>query len=279
MLKKLFPEGNFQMLIILIALYPVLHFNLSSIALSTSLGLIVLHSMFYGSKQFNGKQIREYLIWTLFLFLLIISGFYSDDFGDANKRLTRLIPLLVIPALISFFGLQINRSVRNRVLLVYTAVNGLYVILLMGAYGAYTINNPDTIQLNELLANHNEFQIVLDSVLGVDTLFYHKAYLSMNFVILAVFWLDRWINNFQDNQKWINPGLFGFIGFSGLTLYLFSFPNVVALALTVLYVMYRSYKRQVISLQYIAPMVGIIFLYIISFSAICLKTGAATSPP
>ena len=249
-----------------LALYPLLKFNLSSIVLFALLTTIAFKSYKNSAIDISKKRIKGFLIFTLFFFLALISVIYSDDKEDGFKRITRLVPLLVVPSIILFFKPKLGIKQRTRVLNVFLFSNLIFVFIL---FCVYLISSDQTgisdFSFTQALSNRNEFQQVLDQYLGRDTLFAHKAYFSMGFVILATFSLLQAIKNFGTSKTFKFLYSISFFFFSFLIFSVFSFPNVVALMISILIVLGYNVKNQKISNKAIAIILTITICAIAGF--------------
>ncbi len=235
-------KSKFNLLYILfslLAFYPLLKFNYSSIILITSCVVSVYFSVKRGTYLFTASNIKLFLAATSFFTILLLSSFYSTDIGYGLEKTMQLIPLFIVPFVIIFFRPKISSSIRDTVLNVFLGVNFLYSVFLAAMY----VLNKDIIGLeginsSNFLLNYDKVQFVLNEViLGTfleDILFIHKPYFSMGFVISAIFALRESTRCFNKHKKKSLLYLFFFFYFLLLILYTFSFPNVLALFICII---------------------------------------------
>lgn len=220
-----------------LALYPILKFNLSSFFLIALLIVIVLKSYKDRKIDTSKKKIKAFFLFTFFFFLLCISISYSYDKEDAFKKITRLIPILIIPGVLLFCKPQISLEQRTRILKFYLFTNLIYILILFCVYKISVENSLiNNFSFVEALSHRNEFQQILDEFIGIDVFFIHKAYFSMGFVFLAIFSLQQVNKSIHlSNMVRILYTTF-FLFFSFLIFSVFSFPNVIALIISTIVV-------------------------------------------
>ncbi|WP_369999078.1 O-antigen ligase family protein [Winogradskyella sp.] len=234
-----------EVLFYVLACYPLLRFNLSSNILVAVFVAVLFVSYKNSEISFSKRKIKLFIIATLYFIIATISILYSEDKSDGIKRITRLIPLLIVPGILIFSKPQINSQLRHRILNAFAITNSIYLAIL---FVVYTISSNhegiSNVSFLNALSNRNEFQALLDDYLGYDTLFIHKAYLSMGFVVLAIFGLQRATNSFRTNKTIAIVYTFVFFIFSFLVISLFSFPNVIALVLALVVFYFYHFKNK-----------------------------------
>ena len=240
-----------------LALYPLLKFNLSSIILFSFCAFLVFESYKNKSLTLTKSNFKGFFVFTLYFVLVLFSILYSDNIYDAIKRISRLVPLLIIPALLFFCKIYITKAKKKTVLNIFLIVNILYLIIIYGVY-LFHVNGVEiqNITFSKMLFNHTETQNILDLHLGEDRLNFHKAYFSMNLVVLAIFSLSEAISMFSKSRLWSILYIVTFFLFSFLIFFLFSFPNVIALILSIVVFIYYQIKKKKISKR---------LVYLISF--------------
>lgn len=234
-----------------LALYPLLKFNISSVILFIFITLIAFNA--YKNKQLDvsKKQIFKFTFLSLYIIIVFLSLFYSENKEDALKRITRFIPLLVVPALLIFCNTGICEDKKNKALHVFLIANILYVFSLFGVYKWYVFDSGiSNLSFSKLLSNQNEFQLILDQLLGEDILSIHKAYFSMGFVICAIFSLSHFFKKLNKNKALSGLYLTTFFFFFFLILNAFSFPNVIALFLSIGVLLIFGIKNRLIKKKY-----------------------------
>lgn len=234
-----------------LAFYPILKFNLSSIILFGLFTIIVLKSFGDQTIYLSSKSLRHVLLFTLYFFLVMFSIIYSDDKQDALKRITRLIPLLVVPGIIICCKPNLSLNQKTKILNVFLLTNFIYISIL---FTVYLVTSSEIgigdFSFSQALSNRDEFQQILDEYLGRDLLFVHKAYFSMGFVVSAVFSLQQSFINYKIKRTRSGIYIAFFLFFSFLILLVFSFPNVIALIVSI--IIFAAYnlkksKRNIIS--------------------------------
>ncbi|MDQ6997179.1 MAG: hypothetical protein Q9M17_00515 [Mariprofundus sp.] len=251
--------------LVILAFYTVLKFSFSSIDLFIVCVLIIVKSYREGHLMFSKKNIKTFLFTSFYFFLLIISILYSENQESAIKRITRLIPLVIIPGLLYFCKISFTKTKRNFILNIFLFSNVLYAIILGTVYIFYFNHiNLYKLSLGSLLSNYQEFQSILDNYLGHNTLFFHKAYFSMGYVMAAIFSLHQLIKNIDINIFKVFIYSFLFLFFSFSILFIFSFPNVLALLISIIaYIWYNHKNRNLIKtpsiLIFIITVGGIVF--------------------
>lgn len=244
-----------------LALYPLLKFNISSIVLFGLLTFVVLKSYKERSINVSKKRVKVFVLFTLYFFAVVLSVLYSDDKQDAIKKITRLLPLLIVPGILVFCKPHISATQRTRVLNIFLFSNLVFVFILFSIYSVS--NELNNFSFIEVLTNYVEFQGVLDQYLGRDMLFIHKAYFSMGFVIVAIFSLQQVFKIFKVNRTSGILYVLSFLFFSFLIFSVFSFPNVIALIISVLIVLIYKVKNRNLNRKAII----LIFIIVISSGA------------
>lgn len=246
-----------------LAFYPILKYNISSMALIGLSVTLLYESIASKSFKVSKKSVIRLLMLISFLLILFLSYFYSFDKQEAAKRIIRLAPLIVVPALIILGNVRINNAKRDLVLTMFLISNLIHITIIVSVYLFYIKNSGLTdMSFGALITNYREFQSLLDHFLGYDIITIHKAYFSMGYVLLAVYSLNKVLYS-KKVQKVITLGyLLTFFIFSLLTLYTFSFPNVLALILliVVLFIIKRTEfimpkKQQILIIGSIAILV------------------------
>jgi hypothetical protein len=236
-----------------LALYPLLKFNLSSSLLIGLLVVIFFNSYKRNTFRISKKRIIAFFVFALYFILALISISYSYDKADAFKRITRLTPLLIIPAALLFCKIEVGIAQRTQILNVFLLSNFLYVGIL---FYAYSISSNQVgisgFSFTQALSNRDDFQLILDQCFGTDTFFIHKAYFSMGFVVLTIFSLLQFLTVDKVKKSIRFLYIFSFFFFSYLILSVFSFPNVVSLLISVVVVMYYTKINQGLNKRLIA---------------------------
>ncbi len=237
-IKKIKPLNLF---LYSLAFYPLLKFNLSSVILFITCFLIVINSYKHRTFTVTKKDIKAFFLLSLYLIITVISISYSENKEDAIKRTTRLIPLLVLPAILIFCKPEINLKTRNRLLNLYLAVNLIYMLILFSIY----IKTVGSSQLSfvEMVTKRSVFHPLINEHLGEDIITPHKAYFSMWFVILSIFSLHKTISFYNKNKITSLIYAITFSFFSFFILAFFSFPNVLALTLSIIVFIAYNVKK------------------------------------
>lgn len=249
-------KGKFNLLYIsflLLTFYPLLKYNYSSIILIVFLVSCIFTSVKNNEFSFSKHNIRLFVTTTLFFILLAVSVFYSANIEYAFKKITQLIPLLIVPFVIIFFRPNINKRMRTSALNLFMIVNLLYSFAIIGIY----LLNKDArgleeINLNTILLNYDKVQFDINNSLKEGffdrIIFFHKPYFSMGFVISSLFALHESIRFFKLNYLKSAVYILFFSYFSFLVIYAFSFPNVIALVVCIVCLIilkfYNSYFRK-----------------------------------
>ena len=238
-----------------LAFYPLLKLNLSSIILTILFFLTAYNSYRHRTLSFSKRDFKLFFLTSLYLIIVLISVFYSENKGDAVKRTTRLVPLLVLPAILIFCKPKINPEIRNRILNVYLVVNIIYIVVLFSIYCLYIkTSGIDKFSFVEMISNRSVFHPIIIEYLGEDILVPHKAYISMGFVISAIFSLEKAMKLDKNKIKRLIY-VTTFFFFTFFLLAFFSFPNVIALILSIItYIIYnvKKLRKKRISLSVIS---------------------------
>lgn len=248
--------------IVLLGLYPLLKFNFSSIIFI----LFVLTSIFIGFKYktfvFNAKSLKSFLLYSLYFFLILISVFYSSNQQESINRIIQLSPLLFLPFILSFIRLQLTNHLKYLVLNIFVITNIIFSFVIIGIL-LYNFNKT-SFHLAYFLFDYDKFQFTINENIGNDALFVHKAYFSMGFVICAIFCLKQAIYYVSKNKFYFSLCSIGFIYFFLWIFYAFSFPNVIALVLSVIILLYYKLNTKIF-------FSGLILLGILTSGLIVIK--------
>ena len=165
-----------------------------------------------------------------------------------------MVPLLVVPHFVIYTHSFRGNSKRKAPL--FAIVNVLYTFLIfyifIDAIKAYDYG------LKEYLFNYDLFQCVVQKNDSFRTIFIHKPYFSMGFVFSAVFCLFMILNKWVGSRflQFLYTGTFAYL--SLWIFYAFSFPNIVAYFICIVWLLYQNLSRR--------NFTSIIFVFLISSS-------------
>ena len=214
---------------LLLICYPLLKFNISSLLLIVFCVLACFNAIKERKFYFTKKNGKRFFTLTFYLFLLLVSVFYSENSGKAINRILQLMPLLLVPFVILFINPKFSEGLRTKALNLFLICNVTYVLILAGVYVGNTGLGAEYVGRAGLIPSYDKIQFILNSVIPGDLLFVHKAYFSMGFVLLAVFALERANAFFKVNRRRSNLYLATFLFFASIVIYTYSFPNILAL--------------------------------------------------
>lgn len=226
----------------LVALYPLLKFDLSTKALIGFLSITLLIDIFGKKLNFTKANISKFFLLTSYFLLLIISIAYSANTDEGVKRLTQMVPLLVVPFILSFGPISLNENVKRKLLSFFVGVNLLYTFLIIYiffvSFGAYDY------PLKEYLFNYDLFQWVVQKNNAFQKVFIHKPYFSMGFVFSAVFCLWFVMKKWTTSKvlQIIYLGAFAYL--SLWVFYAFSFPNILAYFICIVWLLYQNLNKK-----------------------------------
>lgn len=227
----------------LLGFYPLLKFDWSSKILTVFCLISIISAILNKNINFTRKSLFSFLLMIAYFLILIISIIYSSNKEASIKRIIQFTPLLIIPFLLSFIDFKIPRKKVSFIFMLFIGVNMLYTVFITYLF----ISNPDRLEFNlrHYLLDYDKFQFITNKNLYSNFFLVHKPYFSMGFVFCAIFSLDTF---FKSNSKkyfikilW----LLVFIYFSLWVFYAFSFPNVIALLLSVIFLLYLNLKQKI----------------------------------
>lgn len=218
----------------ILAFYPVLKYNISSIALIGLLLALVSESVYTKSYSVSKKSILQLLKYTGFFLLLVLSYTFSENKNEALSRIVQLAPLFIVPAIIILCNIKLSKTKRELILNLFICSNILHLLILVFVYFLY-IKDVGSMNLDfsTLMSNHNIFQDHLNDILGYDIITVHKAYFSMGYVLLAVYSLYKILISSSLLRLRSIFYIISFYIFTFFTLSNFSFPNVLALIFSI----------------------------------------------
>ena len=233
---KIKAENLLVILLCFLGLYPLLKFNISSFAIILFSSAALINGIYRNNFKFGKKNIGIFLFLGAYFLLLTTSIFYSSNKGQAIKRITQFLPLIIVPGLIAFKGFNLKKNNRELTLNFFVFVNLIYTIILLLIF---VLNlHKSKFQGHKFLLDYDKFQFLVDEAISNDILFLHKAHFSMGFVICAIFCLNNALISFKLNKRraiiYTTLALYFFLWL----FYAFSFPNIIALLLSTITVSY-----------------------------------------
>ena len=229
-------------LLFLIGLFPLLKFDWSSKALILFCLTVLISGIVFKSFIFNRQRTERFLLLSSYFLLLILSHFYSTNKEASIKALIQLSPLLIIPFIISFINIKLSNKIKTNALSIFVFGNVIYSFIII--YLFFITVDFAVGDLAYYLGNYDKFQFKINEIAINGYLLIHKPYFSMGFVISAIYCLNLFL---LSNSKLIFKNLiclFLFTYFSFWIFYAFSFPNVIALILSVLALLYMKLKKK-----------------------------------
>lgn len=235
---------NLQLLFLsLLGFYPLLKFDWSSKIAIAFCFISIISAILNKTINFTRKGLFTFLLMTSYLLLLFISIIYSTNKEASIKIIIQLTPLLIIPFLLSFTDFKIPRKNLSSIFVLFIAVNMLYTVFMIYLF----LNNPSRLEFNleHYLLDYDKFQFIINDNLYKNLFFVHKAYFSMGFVICAVFSLNTFF--ISSSKKYFIQIIYAFVFvyFSFWVFYAFSFPNVIALIVSVVFILYLNLKKKI----------------------------------
>ncbi|MGB0879394.1 MAG: phage head spike fiber domain-containing protein [Polaribacter sp.] len=176
-----------------------------------------------------------------YFLLLIISILYSSNKEQAITRIIQLSPLLIIPFIIFFTNIDFSKKIKYTVLIVFVFANIIYTLSLLYMFFSHIDNWDYT--LSYYVFSYDMFQYDLNKSIQNNAIFIHKPYFSMGFVISAIFCLKMFFNRFSKRVFIRVLYFFAVIYFSLWIFYAFSFPNVIALFLSITFLLYKELSK------------------------------------
>ncbi len=248
---------NLQILFLsLLGFYPLLKFDWSSKILTVFCLISIISAILNKNINFTRKRFYSFLLMTGYFLIVIISIIYTSNKEASIKRIIQFTPLLIIPFLLSFTDFKLPRKKLSYVFTLFIGVNMLYTFFITYLF----LSNPDRLEFNlsHYLLDYDKFQFITNKNLYSNFFLVHKPYFSMGFVICAIFSLDAFFKS--NSKKYFTQilYLFVFIYFSFWVFYAFSFPNVVALLLSVIFTLYLNLKQKVFLSAFV--------LFVVSFA-------------
>lgn len=237
--------------------------------------IFIVASIIYGIKldtfKFNKKNTLSFLKYSAFFLILIISAFYSSNQTEAFKRLVQLSPLFLVPFLICFNKYSFTNTSKLFALQVFTLANIIYTFLIVYVY--FTNDSNINFSLKYFLSDYDKFQIMINQNVHNDLPFVHKAYFSMGFVICAIFCLNQAMKFFSKNKFYFGLYITAFIYFFSWIFYAFSFPNVIALIISILALLFYELKTKHFLIGLFLLIVPVFFIIFIKAKDIDVRRG------
>jgi hypothetical protein len=235
---------NLQILFLsLLGFYPLLKFDWSSKILTVFCLISIISAILNKNINFTRKSFFSFLLMTGYFLILIISIIYASNKEASIKRIIQFTPLLIIPFLLSFTDFKIPRKKVSSIFMLFIGVNMLYTVFITYLF----LSNPDRFEFNlwHYLLDYDKFQFIINKNLHYNFFLVHKPYFSMGFVLCAIFSLDIFFKS--NSKKYFIQILYllVFIYFSFWVFYAFSFPNVIALLLSVVFIFYLNLKKKI----------------------------------
>lgn len=223
--------------------YPLLKFNFSSLLFIIFCVVALVYEIREKKLVITKNKLRQFLAFTAYFFLLLISVIYAEDPKKGIDWIVRLLPLLLVPLVILFFNPSFPKASKIRALNIYLFCNVIFIVILglvyLTAQGGANLNYYNS----GSFLSYDKVQFVLNKVITGDLLFVHKAYFSMGFVLISVFCLQRANHFFGVKSRLSKLYFLFFLAFSLLVVYTFSFPNIIALIFCVpLFIIYEYRK-------------------------------------
>lgn len=240
----------------LVAFYPLLKFDWSTKALIGFFSVTLLIDIFGKKLSFSKANTRKFFLLSTYFILAVLSFAYSKNTHEATIRVTQMVPLLVVPLILSFTPISFEGTAKGKLLSLFVIVNVLYTFLIfyifIDAIKAYDYG------LKEYLFNYDLFQWIVQKNDSFRTVFMHKPYFSMGFVFSAVFCLFMILNKWVGSRflQFLYTGTFAYL--SLWIFYAFSFPNIVAYFICIVWLLYQNLSKR--------NFTSIIFVFLISSS-------------
>jgi hypothetical protein len=256
------------LLLFLLVCYPVLKLNISSIIFIVFCVLSAFYAYKKGVYSFSKRTGILLMIATSFYISLFISSFYSEDIAYGLEKTMQLLPLALTPLVILIFRPQISALNRKRILNIFLFANGVFSLLLIGLFFIFQEEIVEAGVIgSSLLLNYDKIQFIFNEII-VDTywdklFFIHKAYFSMGFVLSSIFALQQATDNFKIRRKWSIAYGALFFYFSFLVIYTFSFPNVLALLLSLICFIWLKARRSELKFKSYILLAGLFVLLLI----------------
>ena len=213
----------------------------------------------------------RFIVMTGYFLMLLISTIYSSNNDEAFRKIIQFIPLLIIPFIVSFSGFTLLKKEQSFIFNLFICINITYTIFISYLF----FSNPDRLEygLNNYLLDYDKFQFIINQNLSNNLFLVHKPYFSMGFVICAIFSLNAFIKN--NSKIYFSRLLYllVFFYFSFWVFYAFSFPNVLALFLCIILVLYTELSKKLFSI-FIFLFLGInIFIFNIKSEDVDFQRG------
>lgn len=242
----------------LVAFYPLLKFDWSTKALIGFFSVTLLIDIFKKKFVFSKANTRKFLVLCTYFLLVIISFAYSANTKEATIRVTQMVPLLVVPIILSFTPISFEGKAKSRLLSLFVFVNILYSFVI--AYIFFVSAGAYDYGLKEYLFNYDLFQWVVQKSNSFSSVFMHKPYFSMGFVFSAVYCLFVILNK-QVHARFLQILYVGAFAYLSLWIfYAFSFPNIIGYFVCITWLLYRSLSRR--------SFVTIISIFLVSSSVL-----------
>lgn len=227
----------------LLGFYPLLKFDWSSKILFAFCFISIISAILNKNIHFTRKSFLKYLLMTGYFLILIISIIYSSNKEASFKRIIQFTPLLIIPFLLSFVDFRISTKKVSSIFMLFICINVIYTIFITYLF----LSNPDRLEFNlkHYLLDYDKFQFIINNNLYSTLFLVHKPYFSMGFVLCAIFSLHTFFKS--NSKKYFLQILYLllFIYFSFWVFYAFSFPNVIALLLSVILILYLNLRQKI----------------------------------
>jgi len=226
----------------LLGFYPLLKFDWSSKILFAFCLISIISGILNKNVNFTRKSFLKFLLMIAYFLMLIISIIYSSNKDASFKRIIQFVPLLIIPFLISFVDFRISKKKLSSIFILFICINIMYTVFITYLF----LSNPDRLEfsLKHYLLDYDKFQFIINNNLYSPYFLVHKPYFSMGFVLCAIFSLHTFFKSTSKKYFIQILYLLVFIYFSFWVFYAFSFPNVIALLLSVVLLLYLNLKQK-----------------------------------
>lgn len=226
----------------LLGFYPLLKFDWSSKTIILFCLVSLTSAIINKNVSFSKKSFYKFLIMAGYFLILLVSILYSSNKAEAIKNIIQLLPLLIIPIFLSFTNFSISKKNVSTIFILFISVNVIYTVLIFYLF----ITNPDRFEFNlkHYLLDYDKFQFIINNNLYNPYFLVHKPYFSMGFIMCAIFSLHTFFQ--KKTKKYFTQSIYLtlFLYFSFWIIYAFSFPNVIALLLSIVLLLYFNLKKK-----------------------------------
>lgn len=256
-------------LLLLLLFFPVFPYDFSS-KLLISFSLISI--IFYWKEGlYNLKKLKNrYLAYNLlFVFICLITLFYSTDFGAGIKNIKTLIPIVIMPLVIIYFQRKYSKNDFLLLQVVFILSNVLFFIFLMLYFLQYSVEHCfydiSALTLFEKFTyiwNEPYSKLLWCAEQKKESFFLiHKTYNSINILIACLFIVDVFFK--RKNTYLVKTLLFlAFVLFSLLIVYFKSVSGLFLLCTILPCVffsnMYKIKKTIILGLLFIFGVIVVI---------------------